>query len=172
MAGPGIKNEKERLIEEILITNYEKYYRLAYGYVHNDADAMDIVQEGAYKAILKSETLRELAYAATWVYRIMLNEVFQFCRDNAKRRSNENGSVEDWGKTEPTEEMAYMDFLELYDALGDLETNEKLVLKMKYFDGMKLWEVAQKLNLNENTVKSRLYRAIAKLRKAMSGQEA
>ena len=47
MAGPGIKNEKERLIEEILITNYEKYYRLAYGYVHNDADAMDIVQEGA-----------------------------------------------------------------------------------------------------------------------------
>jgi len=37
---------------------------------------------------------------------------------------------------------------------------------------MKLWEVAQKLNLNENTVKSRLYRAIAKLRKAMSGQEA
>ena len=172
MAGPGIKNEKERLIEEILITNYEKYYRLAYGYVHNDADAMDIVQEGAYKAILKSEALREPAYAATWVYRIMLNEVFQFCRDNAKRRSNENGSAEDWGKTEPTEEMAYMDFLELYDALGDLETNEKLVLKMKYFDGMKLWEVAQKLNLNENTVKSRLYRAIAKLRKAMSGQEA
>ncbi len=102
----------------------------------------------------------------------MLNEVFQFCRDNAKRRSNENGSAEDWGKTEPTEEMAYMDFLELYDALGDLETNEKLVLKMKYFDGMKLWEVAQELNLNENTVKSRLYRAIAKLRKAMSGQEA
>lgn len=87
MAGPGIKNEKERLIEEILITNYEKYYRLAYGYVHNDADAMDIVQEGAYKAILKSETLREPAYAATWVYRIMLNEVFQFCRDNAKRRA-------------------------------------------------------------------------------------
>ena len=172
MAGPGIKNEKERLIEEILITNYEKYYRLAYRYVHNDADAMDIVQEGAYKAILKSETLREPVYAATWVYRIMLNEVFQFCRDNAKRRSNENGSAEDWGKTEPTEEMAYMDFLELYDALGDLETNEKLVLKMKYFDGMKLWEVAQKLNLNENTVKSRLYRAIAKLRKAMSGQEA
>ena len=42
MAGPGIKNEKERLIEEILITNYEKYYRLAYGYVHNDADAMAI----------------------------------------------------------------------------------------------------------------------------------
>ena len=51
-----------------------------------------------------------------------------------------------------TEEMAYMDFLELYDALGDLETNEKLVLKMKYFDGMKLWEVAQKLNLNETDI--------------------
>ena len=29
MAGAGIKNEKERLIEELLVTNYEKYYRLA-----------------------------------------------------------------------------------------------------------------------------------------------
>ena len=72
------------------------------------------------------------------------------------------------GESASGESMAYMDFLELYDALGDLETNERMILEMKYFDGLKLWEVAEKLNLNENTVKSRLYRAIGKLRAAMS----
>ena len=168
MAVRGAKSEKESVIEKILIENYEKYYRLAYGYVHNEADAMDIVQEGAYKAILKSDTLRETAFAATWVYRIMLNEVFQFCRENTKKRSRECAEAAGLGEPAAGESMAYMDFLELYDTLGDLETNERMILEMKYFDGLKLWEVAEKLNLNENTVKSRLYRAIGKLRAAMS----
>lgn len=168
MAVRGAKSEKESVIEKILIVNYEKYYRLAYGYVHNEADAMDIVQEGAYKAILKSDTLRETAFAATWVYRIMLNEVFQFCRENTKKKSRECAESAGLGEPAASESMAYMDFLELYDALGDLETNERMILEMKYFDGLKLWEVAEKLNINENTVKSRLYRAIGKLRAAMS----
>ena len=42
-----MKNSREWLVEKILIENYEKYYRLAFSYVHNEADAMDIVQEGA-----------------------------------------------------------------------------------------------------------------------------
>ena len=76
-----LQTAKERAVENVLIENYRKYYHLALGYVHNEADALDIVQEGAYKAILKSETLRNEEHAATWIYRIMLNEVFSFCRN-------------------------------------------------------------------------------------------
>ena len=68
-----LKNEKERAVETALLENYEKYYRLAYSYLHSAEDAMDAVQEGAYKAILKSETLREPEFAGTWIYRIMLD---------------------------------------------------------------------------------------------------
>lgn len=39
------------LIEEIILEKYNQYYRLAYCYTHNEADASDIVQNGAYKAI-------------------------------------------------------------------------------------------------------------------------
>lgn len=163
------QTEKERIIEEILLENYERYYRLAYGYVHNEADAMDIVQEGAYKAILKSETLRETAFAATWLYRIMLNEVFQFCREKTRRSGTESTVTEALCELRDEKSMEYIDFLELYDALGDLETNERRLVEMKYFEGMKLKEAAERLELNENTAKSRLYRAIGKLRAAMSG---
>ena len=47
------KNHKEQKIEQLLLENYNKYYRLAYSYVHHEADAADIVQNGAYKAIRK-----------------------------------------------------------------------------------------------------------------------
>ena len=61
--------KKEQAVERALTEGYEKYYRLAYSYVHNEADALDIVQEAAYKAILKSDSLKEPQYVETWVYR-------------------------------------------------------------------------------------------------------
>ena len=72
MAISSKKTGKEQIVEKLLIENYEQYYRLAYSYVHNEADALDIVQEGAYKAILKCDTLREVSFAGTWIYRIPL----------------------------------------------------------------------------------------------------
>lgn len=68
------RDKKEQKIEQLLLENYNSYYRLAYSYVHNESDASDIVQNGAYRAILHSDTLRQEKYAATWLYRIMLNE--------------------------------------------------------------------------------------------------
>ena len=62
-----MQSHREQIIEDVLIKNYSKYYCLAYGYVHNEADALDIVQEGAYKAILKADTLRSEEYAETWM---------------------------------------------------------------------------------------------------------
>ena len=55
-------SEKEALVHECLIKNYEKYYRMAYSYVFCEQDAMDIVQEGAYRAILKSDLLKQPEY--------------------------------------------------------------------------------------------------------------
>ena len=38
-------------VEELIFDSYESMYRMAYSYVRNEDDAMDIVQESAYKAI-------------------------------------------------------------------------------------------------------------------------
>lgn len=47
------KNRKsnEEIIEKVVLEQYNQYYRLVYSYVHNEADAFDIVQNGAYKAL-------------------------------------------------------------------------------------------------------------------------
>lgn len=158
------KTNKE-LIEQIILEKYNQYYRLAYNYVHNEADAGDIVQTGAYKALRSSHTLKKPEFAETWIYRIMLNECF-YCLKQPRLCSyesmQENGGLE----AEYTED-SYVN-LDLQRALDSLPDQDKAIVILKYFEDKKLEEIAEILDENVNTVKSRLYRSMGKLRNALS----
>lgn len=160
---------KEQKVEQELITNYDKYYRLAYSYVHNPDDAADIVQNGAYKAIKASMTLKNEEYVATWVYRIMLNEVFSFLNKPIPVSYEEiyDGNAEDilGGKEDVYEDI------DLKKALNNLDAKDKAVVELRYFEDMKLEDIAYSLNENISTVKSRLYRSMKKLRLELEGVE-
>lgn len=149
------KSEKEKCVEQLLLTEYNRYFRLAMSFVHNEEDAGDIVQNGAYKAVKGSSRLRNTEYAATWLYRIMLNEIFRFCKE-PKHFPLESVMEEGY-------EEQYAD-LDLQRALDMLSKEDKAVVELRYFEDMKLDEIAEILQENVNTVKSRLYRAIKKLR--------
>ena len=152
-----ISNKKKRdVIEQLLLENYNKYYRLACSYVHNDADAGDIVQNGAYKAILNSNKLQNIEYAETWIYRIMMNEIF------AKYREKETVPLESI-TLEQGKEDAYEN-VDLQKAIESLEKEDKTVVILRYYEDMKLEDIAKVLNENLSTVKSRLYRSMKKLR--------
>lgn len=150
------KKSKEKIIEELLLNNYNQYFRLAYSYVHNDDDAADIVQNGAYKAIKNSSSLKEESYAATWLYRIMLNETFTFFK---QRKIESIDSVTE----EPGSEDSYED-IDLKRALERLTEEERMIVELKYFEELKLEEIAAIMDENVNTIKSRLYRSIRKLK--------
>ena len=93
--------EKEALIEQQFIADYKKLYRLAYSYVHNENDALDIVQESAYKAIKNSSSLQQVQYAGTWIYRIVINESIQFLRKQKQQTVplyEVDGEAECWMK--------------------------------------------------------------------------
>ena len=151
----------EEIVEEIILEQYNQYYRLAYSYVHNEADAEDIVQNGAYKALRSSKTLRNPEYAKTWIYRIMLNEIFSFLKQ-PKEESYEY-MQEEWGVEAERVEDAYTD-IDLQRALDSLPEQDKAIVVMKFFEDKKLEEIADILNENLSTVKSRLYRSMKKLR--------
>ena len=159
--GFGGKKTNEKIVEDIIIERYNQYYRLAYSYVHNEADAEDIVQNGAYKALRNSRTLRNSEYAKTWVYRIMLNEIFNFLRQN-KAVSYEY-MQEEMGMGAEAVEDTYAD-IDLQTALDSLPEQDKAIIVMKFFEDKKLEEIADILNENINTIKSRLYRSMKKLR--------
>ena len=148
--------EKEPAIIQMLESNYGKYYRMAYCYVHNDADTMDIVQESAYKAIFHSEKLMNPDYADTWICRIVIHESINFLRKNGR------GFAEITENTAQAEET-YED-IDLRNAMEKLPVKDKTVIVLRYFEDMSLEQIADILKENVNTVKSRLYRALGKLR--------
>ena len=145
------KRTKEKIVEEILLRDYDKYYRLAYSYVKNEMDAGDIVQNGAYQAIRKAHTLREEVYAATWIYRIMLNEIFKNYQEKSTEDIDQMAEV--IGQEDSYENV------DLKRALNNLSKEE-----LKYFEEMKLSEIAEVLGENLSTIKSRLYRSLKKLK--------
>ena len=132
--------KKEQAVERALTEGYEKYYRLAYSYVHNEADALDIVQEAAYKAILKSDSLKEPQYVETWVYRIVIN---------ASEDIYEN--------------------IDLKRAIENLDPKDRAIVVLRFFEDRQLEEIAKILDENLSTVKSRLYRVMKKLRLNLEG---
>ncbi len=166
--GTGKKQSNERIVEQLLLENYNQYYRFAYSYVHNDADAADIVQNGAYKALRGCADLRSPEYASTWVYRIMLNEVFALLRK--PQMESYEFLHEQHGDVGEGSEDRYTD-IDLQRAMDALPPTEKAIIIMKYFEDKKLEEIAEILGENISTVKSRLYRSIRKLRGMLEGNE-
>ena len=59
--------------EQILIDGYEHFYRLAYSYVQNREDALDVVQESACKAIRDCAQVKNTAFLSTWICRTVVN---------------------------------------------------------------------------------------------------
>lgn len=150
-----MKRNIDDLIEERLIEGYNKYYRLAYSYVKNEADAKDIVQEGAYKAILKSDTIKNIEYIDTWIYRVMINEALSFIRKNKYK-------YEELTEVSQISSDSYEN-IDLKRSIENLKEPDKTILKLRYFEDMKIEQIAEVINENVNTVKSRLYRTLKSL---------
>ena len=159
------KKSNQNMVEQIILEKYNQYYRLAYSYVHNDMDASDIVQNGAYRAIKNSHTLRQPEFAETWVYRIMLNEIFRYVKQ-PKYLSYE-AILEEGSMDVGSKEDQYVN-IDLQRALDALPDADKAIVILRFFEDMKIEEIALVLDENVNTVKSRLYRSMKKMRITLS----
>ena len=157
--------DKRQLLVEHIVNGQTEFYRLALSYVKNRDAALDVVQEAIVKALSKVDTVREPAYLKTWFYRILINEAM-----NHFRRGRDLVPFEGALAGRAAESRDPGERLDLYDAIDRLSLPEQTVIKLRYFEDLKLEEIAQATGTNLNTVKSRLYKAIRRL-KDMTGEE-
>lgn len=157
----------EEQIVEYVLKNKEKYYRLSYSYVKNTDDALDIVQESVYKAISSVNSLKNPDYLKMWLYRIVVNTSIDFIRKNKKITVMDEESlfIFDKGKNDKYEDI------DLKLALSELPAKYKTIVILRYFEDLKIEEIAEILNENINTVKTRLYKALEILRISMNDKE-
>lgn len=155
-----VPKDIEKQVEAQIMVSYESMYRLAYTYVKNPDDAMDIVQDSVYKAMTKSNDLRGDGAIQSWLFRIVVNTALDFLRKRSKEVLIES-------MPEEGAEDKYRD-MDMLRALDVLEEKERTVIALRFFEDMKLQDIAAVTGDNLNTVKTVLYRSLKKLKIQMT----
>jgi len=159
-----ISSKLEKQLEEYVVENKEKHYRIAYSYVKNADDALDIVQESIFKALISLNTLKNPEFMKTWFYRILVNCSLDCIRKQKKVITLDNevlySYINEFNDT-------YTD-IDLHKALDELPDSYRSIIILRFFEDLKIEEIAEILNENINTVKTRLYKSLDKLRIKMN----
>jgi RNA polymerase sigma factor (sigma-70 family) len=149
-------------------------FRAAYLITGSAAEAEDAVQDAAVKAWLALDRFRTGAMFRPWLVQIAINEA-RNRRRGAGRRAGLMLRLADQPEPEastPSAEQSALARVEqqsLARAVGSLREDDQLVIAARYFLGLSESETAVALGLRRGTVKSRLSRALGRLRAHLEG---
>ncbi len=164
----------EKAFERLVKSCEKRVYLLALRYTGSASDAMDISQEVFIKAYRSIRSFKGESTPETWVYRIAVNTALDFIRRAA--RANETSLYtadvdggekqreipDDSYSPEPAAERADLTQT-LSRAIAALPEEYRQVLVLRDVNGLSYARIGEILGLNEGTVKSRLFRARARL---------
>ena len=156
---------------ELVNAHFTQAHRLAYHILRNEADAEDATQNAFVKAFTNLRRFDEQRSFAPWLLRIVTREALMLRRAERTRFA----FWQRWAQQERDEEsvesavVVRAEHSELWRAINQLKTNDRLVLTLSYFMGLSEAEVAVTLDIKPGTVKSRKHNALVRLR-ALVGQ--
>jgi RNA polymerase sigma-70 factor (ECF subfamily) len=162
----------EPAFEELVNKHYQKAFQIAYGLLSNSHDAEEVVQDAFMKVYKNLKKFRGDAKFTTWLYRIVTNLARNKYHWHKRRGSELNISISDSLdekkidmeipdiKNEPIRILEYAEVENnLNKALSKLPEKLREVLILRHFEEMPYTAIANVLNCELGTVKSRLARA-------------
>lgn len=144
------------LIEECKMT----LRRVALGYLKNEEDVADAIQDTILDAYEHIGSLKKEEYFKTWLVRILINRCTKRYRMNQHKAYLEDYTEKaqcDEGKTD-------VEFREMLSILPD---DSRIIFQLYYGEQFTIREIAEVLEMNENTIKSKLHRGKEQLRVAL-----
>ncbi len=145
-------------------------------YVGNSEEAKDLTQDTFAKAYQNLDRLVDPARFSSWLYKIALNECrMRFRREKGTRRVSWEESRAETRQSERLEENpeSRLETAQSVDrlkaAFKDLPKEQREVILMKEFQGLKFHEISEILSVPLSTAKSRMYLGLKTLRKLMEG---
>jgi RNA polymerase sigma-70 factor (ECF subfamily) len=167
---------------EALYDRFKDYvYRTAFFITRNSGDAEEAVQETFLDVLraLPNYRVEGPARFETWLYRVTVNR----CRSRARRKALPSA---DWDDIEERLEripashpnhdpedvtLRREQAVALWQTVDRLPESQRIVVLLRYQQGLSYGEIAQTLGISEGTVKSRLYYAHRKLREQLQVAE-
>lgn len=171
------KSKDEKAIEELFECTSKKGYYVALKYLKNKEDAQDILQDAYVSALSKLDSLKNPEKFDKWLYQIIANKAKNYLvknkpllfeqleKDEEDAISFEETIQDDTLEFQPKENCDYQELKQALKVLIDeLPDDQRMCLLMYYFEELSINEIAESLELNTNTIKSRLNYARKKIK--------
>ena len=150
----GCRNGK-RIAQKALYDNYKsQMYTLAYRITGNFEDAEDVLQEGFLKVFRSISTFRGDSKAGTWIHTIMARTALE--RIRSKMQFTDMEILPEIGDDD---NYFPIDSEYLENAILELPDGYRSIFTLYEIEGFKHREIAEMLEISENTSKSQLHKA-------------
>ncbi len=139
-------------------------------------DAEDVVQDAFVQAYINLNSFQGKSTFYTWIYRIAMNLAFSCGRKrrslmSVERARDEIGNEPLDPQNGPSERMEREEqATQLQQALASLSEEHRTVLILRGVEGFDYETIAEVLNLNPGTVRSRIHRARTTLRERLNSE--
>jgi len=168
--------EKEELkVEELIKKNLAKLKGYVFSKTDNPQEAEEIIQETLISALYSYSSFKEKSSFFTWLCGIANHEISDFYRKKKIKTflfsrlpwledlvSEALGPEQVFLKKEYEEKINY--------TLNKLSEGYREVLRLKYYQGLSVLEISQRLNETVKAIESRLTRARAAFSKAFAAE--
>ena len=176
-AREGDKSAQSKLVQ----LWYKRIYNFAYKFFFDHDLAMEAAQKTFISMHRNIGNLQDVARFRSWLYTIAVN----YCREETRKsKSNRSLSLQDlkpgdgeesyrWEESSsrsenPERQLRHAELSDLLQqCLMELSEEQREVVIMKEYEGLKFREIAEALNISENTVKSRMYYGLDGLKKIL-----
>jgi RNA polymerase sigma-70 factor (ECF subfamily) len=141
--------------------------RMVRRYVRSgDDDVEDLTQECLLRVYNSLEQLRDTDRLDPWLQALVRNTVFTWLRERRREMEVCSLGLEADTEAEPcaSHEDETLLYIVLQQVLQTLSEEDRQMIEMRYGDGMRYQEIAKVMQLNTETVRKRITRALAKLR--------
>lgn len=159
--------EKDFMLEKIMIEHGNELVRLAFSYVKDAEAAKDIVQNTFIKCYKNLDSFRYDAQIKTWLYRITINECKDYLKSWHYKMVQVKSFINETAKSilSSTENAVIDKFnnAEIKDTIFSLPKVYREVVYLYYYNSLTTEEIAKVLDVPVNTVKTRLRRAKQRL---------
>ena len=170
-----VQKGDRRAFTQLVESWHGRIYRFAYRFFADDGDARDITQKTFIKTYQSVDTLKQPEKFSSWIYRIANNLCLDELKRAGRRKSTslesylEQSSGPEADRALPDAELQNKELGKvLQKALLLLPDEQRTVIILKEYEGLKFREIADILEEPESTVKSRLYYGLKSTRRVLT----
>lgn len=146
-----------------LIEKYRKpLFNLVYSMISNNDDATEIVQDVFVSFYIKRESFEGRSSIYTWLYRVSFNKAVDYIRKKERERKYRLKEYRNYEFQESDNDNSINKII-LAESLAKLNDDFRIPLIMLSYENYSYSEIAEKLDLPINTVRTRIFRARKKL---------